>query len=396
MLNDTTTPERHRTGDLLSRSREVFVSPRVIDQNAYSKYSNELRASLGRIASETEALHQSTDEARKFIDDVNAKKDQRRSEIESVTKLLRAADVRAKRIDETVRNAQAHLDSMGNIEETAQKTADRKAKEIESRIEGILSSFEARLEDRAADREQRFLWAAQETEEIILERLGELRAENSRAIAIIGRPPGSPADSPVSHESLLDVLRRTDEGNARLGDLRRRVAECDYKARDSVEALEQTLDESLQSSEQLKRAHEELGSAAMLASKTASNVESTLTTRADELADLSASLSSLVDRAGSSTAGLRDVIDSCESLHKHSDARYDELTALTETITGLVRHLEHWKPLLEPDQTADGEAAPLPPALRRIVDEFRSGLMLDIARLADAVTSVVDRNTKPM
>jgi len=88
-------------------------------------------------------------------------------------------------------------------------------------------------------------------------------------------------------------------------------------------------------------------------------------------------------------------MQSCEALHKHSQARYDELTALTETITGLTRHLEHWRPYLEPEECEDG-LPPLPPVLRRIVDDFRSGLAMDIARLADAVNSVVDRNATPL
>lgn len=396
MLNDTTAQDRTRTGDLISRSREVFVSPRVLDENAYKRFSSDLKGSLDRIADETNSLADATKQARAFIDDVNAKKDQRRGEIESVTKLLKAADDRAKRIDETIRNAQAQLESMGNIEERATRIAECKAKEIEARVETIIAGLESRLEERAANHEQRFLWAAHETEEIILERLAELRAENERAVAILGRPPASPPGTPVSHNSLLDVLERTDEGNARLSDLRRRLAECDYKARDTVEALESAVEESLTNAEQLKRQHEELGSAAQSALRTSRQVETTLTSRADELADLSASLGSLVDRANISTKTLREVIDSCESLHEHSEERYHELNALTETITGLVRHLEHWKPLLEPEDGEDGDLPPLPPVLRRVVNDFRAGLALDVARLADAMSSVVDRNAKPM
>jgi len=389
------THTNHKPGDLLSRATEVFVAPRVIDESAYTRFAADLRETLERVASETTALSESTANARSFIDDVNAKKAQRRNEIESVTKLLKAADARAQRIDETVRAAQAQLGALQNIEQTAQQIADRKSREIEARINKVLADFEAKLETKAAEREQKFMWAAHEAEEAVLERIIELREQNDRAQSILGRPPASHTDAPVSHNSLLDVLQRTDEGNERLSNLRQRIAECDFKARDSVEALDAALDESLARSEELRQTHAELADAAENGIRITRSVEKTLTSRSDELADLSASLGSLVERASGSTSTLKDVMQSCEALHKHSQARYDELTALTETITGLTRHLEHWRPYLEPEECEDG-LPPLPPVLRRIVDDFRSGLAMDIARLADAVNSVVDRNATPL
>lgn len=395
-MHDVSTPtKRRKSGDLLESSGQVFVAPRVIDENAYARFADDLRGLLERVSDESTSLSESVTQARSFIEEITAKREQRKGEIESITKLLQATEAKARRIDETIRAADEKLAALDNIEKRAEDVAERKASEIERRIETMLEDFERKLEDRAADREQKFLWAAHETEEVILERLAELRAESDRATSILGRPAGHPREAPVACDSLIDMLRRAEEGSERLGELRRSIAEAEYKARADVESLEQALHESSSQTEALKAEHEALHESTDRARRAAHEAEAALHNRSDELADLSASLNSLVDRAGGASDSLREIMEGCDALRYETQAKHDELYDLTETVSTFITQLEPWRPLLEPVE-ADGELPPLPPVLQRIVADFRSGMALDLARLADAVNSIVDRNASPL
>jgi methyl-accepting chemotaxis protein len=394
-MHDVSTPtQRRKSGDLLESS-QVFVAPRVIDENAYARFAEDLRGLLDRVSDESGSLSESVTQARSFIEEIAAKREQRKGEIESITKLLHATEAKARRIDETIKAADEKLAALDDIEARADAVAERKASEIEQRIESMLEDFERKLEDRAADREQKFLWAAHETEEVILERLAELRSENDRATSVLGRPMGHPPEAPVACDSLIDVLRRAEEGAERLGELRRSIAEAEYKARADVESLEGALHESSAQTEALKAEHEALHESTDRARRAAREAESSLHNRSDELADLSASLSSLVDRAGGASDSLREVMEGCDALRYEAQAKHDELYDLTETVSTLITQLEPWRPLLEPVDE-DGELPPLPPVLQRIVTDFRSGMALDLARLADAVNSVADRRATPL
>ncbi len=267
----------------------IFLSPRVLDESAFERFSQTLRELVERARQE-------------------------RSNLESMVRSAETAGPRMERLAESQRIA---LKAAGD--------AGRKNEEIR----GLLTALDERLE------------RAHQAEAGLKAHTTSLQSTMSRAEAMLAR---------AEH-----LMNRLDNMNT------------------SVECAENAATRANESRLALE-------AAATRAEEVVNRTERSLAESLRAAQEAAGPLTRDLDAAGRASRELRAAADQCRSM-------VDDGERAARSIREALAEVESWRGVL-----IDAEnRATLPPALRSIVEELRTGAMRDIAEMARVMRQVADR-----
>ncbi len=233
---------------LSSGSERIFVSPRVVDEQAFGEFSSELRALLEQMREAQAELERAGASAAGTTKELQGSQAKYRQHLELTTKLLKAMTAKSAEVEQTLAKLEARSERAEQIEARAAGLLEAKVAGFETKLEDRLKKAEASYEQRLAALESRF-----EQRRASLER--EMDEFESR------------------------VRAKTDEQRSSLEaevSARIREAESELSARAS-EAARDTLERLGTEQEAAARAIAELESAReALSSVTAASLENTL------------------------------------------------------------------------------------------------------------------------
>jgi chromosome segregation ATPase len=217
--------------------REVFISPRVIDREAFNDYAASLRRLIEQAAGQAETLRGAAaeaDQARTAIKELTAK---HQSKFDLAARLLNTLDQRAadaERVLEAARTAAASLDHLRADADVALSEYTRR---LDAKIEQIAAATQARLDEveaRGRERLERMAADLQAREQAHAQRLEALLAQGEQRVSDLAQ---------AAEQRVTASLRRCDESG---DELRLAVERTLNKADGQLRQLVEQLDEAAQ------------------------------------------------------------------------------------------------------------------------------------------------------
>ncbi|XOV74234.1 MAG: hypothetical protein ACFHWZ_11735 [Phycisphaerales bacterium] len=155
-----------------SASDRVFVSPRVVDEQAFREFSSELRSMIDQVRSAQAELVAAGDTASETAKNLAGSQDRYRQHLGLTTKLLKALTAKSSEVEATLSRLDERLDALRSAESSVENAIDAKVRVFEAKLEERLSRVEADYERRLRELQDGFetrttsleqAWAAEET-----------------------------------------------------------------------------------------------------------------------------------------------------------------------------------------------------------------------------------------
>lgn len=155
-----------------SASDRVFVSPRVVDEQAFREFSSELRSMIDQVRSAQAELVAAGDTASETAKNLSGSQDRYRQHLGLTTKLLKALTAKSSEVEATLSRLDERLDAVRSAESSVENAIDAKVRAFEAKLEERLSRVEADYERRLRELQDGFetrttsleqAWAAEET-----------------------------------------------------------------------------------------------------------------------------------------------------------------------------------------------------------------------------------------
>jgi len=342
----------------------IFLTPRVVDQTAFMRYTDALRGLIDQASAKSRSLEQSASRADESVGTIKEVLEELRTKMETAVRLIPTLDQRAEqarsvvgelgdfgtlreelasafesRLDEIVQQRMA--DATAEIDRRAHESAER-AQEASARVEAAAERLERmadEAETRVQDRIAQLEGEAGEAEARSRDRAAQLErtagALESKVDALAGRLEETAAEIGTASEAVADLGARTGEAKAAVEGLAERASAIIAEA--GLERVEAVRDEAHRSAASLS---ETIGRAESMADRSREDSLARVVERAEGL-DGSAlaareelrSLTEQADQARSLLAeNLLEAIDQIDRL----DAEREKVVAsLGETVGAL-------------------------------------------------------------
>ena len=137
-------------------AERVFVSPRVVDEQAFREFSGELRSLLDEIRREQEKLETASGAAATTASGLSASQDKYRQHLELTTRLLKALTAKSAEVEQALLRVDERLEAASHAERTASEGLGEKLASFERTIDERITSAEAAFDQRLAAIEQSF------------------------------------------------------------------------------------------------------------------------------------------------------------------------------------------------------------------------------------------------
>lgn len=341
--------------------REVFLSPRVLDQGAFEELAGALRDLLRGASDEASALRGALEGAQRVRADIAESAGKQRATLEISSKLLKALTARAESLEQTLVRV-----------ENGQSLLDRLSLESERLVANRLTALETRLSESARAVELRLGSAGERGRSTAT----ALEAIVSRASDLVEPHPRT-GDRP----SLSTLVERAETAREDLNTLSGRLDRAHIDATKSTVRLSDSLGGCMKLQDGLEARGQML----------VRSIETSLARAersAQDAADMTASVRELAETLDAATNRAmmeREALASDAARVERAATRAEEAVGQAREV---VRALEAWRPIL------DGEAITpqsLPPALAKIVELFRREVGQDLVRMASAMQTVAER-----
>ena len=339
-------------------AREVFLTPRVLDQNAFEELSGALKGMVREASAEAAALKGTLDSATKVRAEVAEATGKQRATLELSSKVLKALTARAESLEQIlsrIENGRAMLDRLSL--ESERLVASRVAS-VESGLRQAAETIEVRIAEASA------------SGEAAADRLDQALA---RATRVIGERPGD--------SGLERVVERAERARTALLETGDRSEMARLDAENSTARLAESLGGSMKLLDGLE-------ARGMTLVRTVETAMARAERSAQESTDRAGALRSLTDdlQAAAENARVeREALAADASRVERAALRVENvLTQARQTM----RDLETWRPILEGESVTSTE---LPAALREIADQFRREMGQDLVRMASAMQTVAER-----
>lgn len=371
--------------------QDIFLSPRVVDRQAFNDFSQSLRELIDQAAAGTEALRRSALEAEQAKASLKELIATQQMKLEQSTKMIALVDQKAQQTRKLIEGAG---DPTARIEELRSRTdtlvQDRLA-QLAQRVEDAVTAADARISS-------------------VSDRLAPLMKEADRRIATLnGQLDAELAPSIAGLQHLCDradvIIGRGGPDGTSAGGLNDLVVRAERTKDEAAFALRQ-LDSVREQAEQARRMLGEAVTASLpLIDEVASvqgHLESTVaratelgrTTQADivkELATHRDTVAQAIGQLGADSdrlaAQLTEAIDSAHQARRAATQAAGTGEEAAGHLTRLLDRLEPWHGvLLAP---AGPENLPLP--LRDVLNAVRVELKRDLAGVASALRAVAER-----
>jgi hypothetical protein len=284
--------------------REVFLSPRVVDQGAFSDLAGELRRLVADASAHAQALRAAGAEAqvaRESLKDITTRS---KPQVEAAIRAMQAVEGRASEAQGLLSTASASMSRLEQLREEIERQTDARVREAERAIEERVSAAARLLDER--------LIAAQR---VLADRLAEGERSLSERVALVeSRLAGEVA----SIEATAAAQRASLE--ARVADL---TARMDEHTRGVGQTLNDRIDASSRAAAQ---ASAEASARATQAAQDAARLSDEAAQRLSAAALDSARL--LDDRAAETNRQIEyrmhDAREHCEALFRRVDTKQCE------------------------------------------------------------------------
>jgi hypothetical protein len=126
----------------------VFVSPRVLDENAFNEFSAKLRDVLDEAADRAAQVAIVADEAAAAREDFLKTRKAQRDQMEIATKLLKVAQARCEQVEQLLTTAEARLPDPAELQANFQTALDGRLGAMECAMRARLAAFDELLASR--------------------------------------------------------------------------------------------------------------------------------------------------------------------------------------------------------------------------------------------------------
>jgi vacuolar-type H+-ATPase subunit H len=386
--------------------REVFLSPRVIDREAYADYASGLRRLIEESSTSADALRAAAMEAQQAQNALRETAAKHQPKIDQAARTLATVESRLAEAEKLTNLARDTEATIGAVRQQLDTLAAAKLAEINLRAERIVRE----AEDRAASIRQT---AQAESQRLIEQAVTKARqlAEDAitmaeRRAAHIERSALERADQQIAQRLDQQLLGRTRELESRLDALSQRelpvfdfdraedaahaveaaVAKSQHLLHDAAARAQRLSDDASNRVIQLQSLTDQAGLVRELLGKTINEA----TVRVDDLLDkaegvkqTAAAIAPACSRAEERiAASLRQMEVSAETAR----AVVGDAGTLVSRLGVLVEQLKPWGPMLI---TREGED--LPPVIQDAVERARARIMTEAAEISGALSDVSAR-----
>ena len=169
---------------------EVFLTPRVIDQSAFTRYSETLKELIREASGSGETLQNNARNAHALVEESNAAGMHLRTKIEAGAKLVKMFDERIAQSEKLLSEASRKADQIRELDQNIDSRVVERLESLERKIGGIFDAFESKAnqtEQRLVNAEQTALRHAQKLEELTAQLESRINAIEQRANEVIQR-----------------------------------------------------------------------------------------------------------------------------------------------------------------------------------------------------------------
>lgn len=387
---------------------EVFLTPRVIDQNTFDQLSKMLREMVREASKQASGLRASVSQAARVANELKAAEQGQQDNLDLAAAALKRIEEKAVKAEQLLDRVQNTAAASSALERKADEIVSRRVEGFEARLSAILTAHDARLRDL----EQRATSASRRLEERVLEVQKDaqiavapvftrLEAMCDRAEALIGKParaasgsePGAasgetPTGTPYAPNSLGEMLDRAESLRTDAAFAQKQLDAVRQQADHARSILGESLNDMCTMIDRLTERADDLRRESEHARAVASEVSSDIDQRAS-------AVKGGVERTLAEAREQAKTIDTEVSRLIEQGKQTQQTTALAmrvaETTIGQLRavitQLEPWQGLVasRPGENADDTLAALPEPVRRVIEHTRVELKRDLGSVASAL-----------
>lgn len=326
-------------------AERVFLTPRVVDQNAFEDYSTRLRRLLEQVAGAAQTMAQAAIDAGTTHKGLLEASGTQRTTLEVTTKLLKALNAKAAEVEAMVTTLESRVSAAQEFEAQAVRRAEAIAAQMEERVR-------ERIEAALRDVDQ-----VASTRKLEVERLESLVTRGEA------------------------MLKAVDDASERLEKVQTR-------AEHAVNTLQTGLDVANEAFENLLQQQDQIDEGLELAIDASERLSAHLSSEGEHIREIFAPLLEAQEHAEKVGTRLNARIEEARLLNETSRASVQNLRTIVGSAERVMSDLEPWRyALLNPGAGVND----LPPALLNIVDRFRSELGTDLAKMASAMSMIAQR-----
>jgi chromosome segregation ATPase len=385
-------------------SKEVFLSPRVLDSAAFESFAGTLRELIERASQQGRALESasaSAEATRSALGELGGAYKVNLEEAAALFDRLREHEARAGELlakvegwSSRIERADAELsrllrDTMAQAEQRAQEHADRlsaHAEAVAADLERRAAEAVARLEAVGGQADKKLDQVHRDVRTMLTPTLRALTGTCNRAAALLGRDPTVPeeADEPTVG-SLGDIVQRAEgakqkasEAADQLHAVKRQAEMARQMLKDAVVTSGEQVDQALNKRDELERSLQEM-------LRLCEEAERSLGDRsADVERVLGESVGRLDERAVEAETRIGRLIEDAEASRQAAERGAAVQRELAAELRELAARLEPWRGL-----AAEGDTLPEP--ARRVVDAMRREVRRDVSAIAESLREIAGR-----
>lgn len=196
------------TGSTAKRAADAFISPRVLDQNAYDQISTELRGIMTETADRAVALREAAEHADETRKQLSEATQSNREQLALTAKLLKALNAKAESLDSAISTAESKIDATAELESGANVVLVDAMQRLEEcvsiRIDELVDGMQADIQSRIDSVVDNALTAA--IEERIISASEQVRERAAEQIEIAKGTINSLSEA--ADERLVELERR--------------------------------------------------------------------------------------------------------------------------------------------------------------------------------------------
>ncbi len=200
---------------------DVFLTPRVIDQSAFTRYSETLKELIREASGSGETLQTNARSAHALVEESNAAGMHLRTKIEAGAKLVKMFDERITRSENLLDEATKRTEQIRSLDEGIDTRVTERLEALEQRLGSVFDQFESKAtqtEQRLVTAEQTALRHAQKLEEMTGQLESRINDIEQRATNIIERAERAGAQAQGKAEAITAGLESRASELARTGE----------------------------------------------------------------------------------------------------------------------------------------------------------------------------------
>ena len=408
--------------------REVFLSPRVVDREAFNDFAASLRALIADAQTHANGLEAATAAAREAQTTATEIANRHQARFDAAARVLASIDEHAAQAERLLGASRDAANTLDAIRTDSATLIDNHTRAVRERLDQVLAHAERRMaefEEAAQARAAAFERTLAERIEAGLKRIDEHARQTSgsladaaqRVIAEVGTSGQASADEVRSAaEQAVAAIAAGQEQHTRAAEAARVTAQgaalnAQQQAQEAVgrvQSAARTAEETIAAREaELQGLMDRLDDLAAETEALLGHADAAAIVDADgaepgaTLAPLPGSLADLVQRAGHAAQRIESAQQSLDALRARADSTRIALeqavsvsSARADALSAALQELRPYRGLLAEPGATPGGPHDLPPAIRAVIERVRGEVAKDLSVIAAGLSEVAARAQK--